>query len=77
MVEVTVLALGGGVLGFALSEAAMAWFTSAITIDPPPFWITFGLDHRVLLFIVGATLAASLFAGLATRIDPMAALTTE
>jgi putative ABC transport system permease protein len=69
MVEVMVLALGGGLLGFALSEAAMAWFLSAITIDPPPFWITFGLDHRVLLFIVGATLAASLFAGLAPALQ--------
>lgn len=64
MTEVLMLALAGGVLGFGLSEAGMKWFLSAITIDPPPFFITFGLDYRVLTFIMAITLAASLFAGL-------------
>jgi putative ABC transport system permease protein len=42
----------------------MRWFVSAIQVNPPPFWITFETDQRVLLFVAGITLAASLFAGL-------------
>ncbi len=64
MTEVLILALAGGVLGFGLSEAGMKWFLSAITVDPPPFYITFNLDHRVMTFITVITIAASLFAGL-------------
>ncbi len=64
MTEVLMLALVGGILGFGLSEAGMKWFLSAITIDPPPFFITFGLDYRVLVFMTVIPLAASLLAGL-------------
>ncbi len=64
MTEVLMLAVAGGILGFGLSSAGMKWFLSAITIDPPPFFITFGLDYRVLAFITAITLAATLFAGL-------------
>jgi putative ABC transport system permease protein len=64
MTEVLILALAGGVVGFGLCSAGMKWFLSAITADPPPFFITFELDYRVMLFIVAITLAASLFAGL-------------
>ena len=69
MVEVLVLALGGGLLGFFFSEASMRWFLSAISENPPPFWITFELDYRVLLFILGATVAASVLAGLAPALQ--------
>ncbi len=64
MIEVLMLALAGGALGFGFSEAGMKWFLSAIRVDPPPFFITFGLDYRVMAFITAITLAASLFAGL-------------
>ncbi len=64
MTEVLMLAFAGSILGFGLSEAGMKWFLSAITIDPPPFFITFDLDYRVMTFIAAITLAASLFAGL-------------
>jgi len=64
LAEVLTLAIAGGILGFGLSNAGMRWFLSAITVDPPPFFITFGLDYRVMLFIVAVTLGASLFAGL-------------
>ena len=64
MTEVLMLALAGGVVGFGFSEAGMKWFLSAITIDPPPFFITFDLDYRVMAFIAAITFAASLFAGL-------------
>ena len=29
----------------------MRWFTQALSVNPPPFWITFDLDYRVMLFV--------------------------
>ena len=66
MAEVLVLALAGGALGFALGMLGVAWFNAVIVVNPPPFWITFGLDHRVLLFVLGATV----FAGIASSLFP-------
>ncbi len=64
LTEVGVLAVGGVALGMLLSTLAMRWFLDAIAVSPPPFWITFELDYRVMLFIAGITVAASVFAGL-------------
>ena len=63
MNEVLVLAVVGGGLGVLLSIFGMRWFTQAMSINPPPFWITFGLDYRVTLFVLGLIVLASLFAG--------------
>ncbi len=63
LTEVLVLATAGGALGVVLSIFGMRWFTQALTVNPPPFWITFELDHRVMLFVVGLIVLASLFAG--------------
>jgi predicted permease len=62
LTEVLVLATAGGAIGVVLSIFGMRWFTSAMT-EPPPFWITFDLDYRVLLFVLGVIVLASLFAG--------------
>jgi predicted permease len=82
LVEVTVLALAGAAIGLLVSIGAMRWFVAAIQADPPPFFITFGLDWRVLLFVTGLTSAATLFAGLlpalqATRLDVASTLKDE
>ena len=63
LTEVAVLAAIGAVLGMALSVAGMRWFTNAISADPPPFFVTFDLDHRVMLFVLGLIVLTSLFAG--------------
>ena len=63
LTEVLVLAAAGGAIGVLLSVFGMRWFTRALSANPPPFWITFGLDYRVLLFVVGLIVLASLFAG--------------
>jgi putative ABC transport system permease protein len=63
LTEVLVLALAGGGLGVLLSLLGMRWFTQALSVNPPPFWITFELDHRILLFVVGLILLSCLFAG--------------
>src|SRR6266545_744740 len=62
LTEVLVLATAGGAIGIILSVFGMRWFTSSMT-EPPPFWITFGLDYRVLLFVLGVIVLASIFAG--------------
>jgi predicted permease len=80
--EVMLLASLGGVIGIGLSYVGIGWFVSAIQVDPPPFWITFELDHRVLLFVLGATTLAAVAAGLvpalqASRTDINSALKDE
>jgi putative ABC transport system permease protein len=63
LTEVLVLAILGGGLGIVVSIFGMRWFTQALSISPPPFWITFELDYRVMLFVLGLIVLASLFAG--------------
>jgi predicted permease len=63
LTEVLVLATAGGAIGIAMSVFGMRWFTQALSINPPPFWITFELDYRVMLFVLGLIVLASLFAG--------------
>ena len=63
LTEVLVLAAAGGIIGIVLSIFGMRWFVQALSVNPPPFWITFELDYRVMLFVLGLIVVASLFAG--------------
>ncbi len=63
LTEVLVLATAGGAIGILFSVFGMRWFTNALSVNPPPFWITFELDYRVMLFVLGLIVLASLFAG--------------
>jgi predicted permease len=63
LTEVLVLAAIGGSIGIVLSVFGMRAFTQALSVNPPPFWITFELDYRVMLFVAGLIVLASLFAG--------------
>jgi predicted permease len=63
LTEVLVLATAGAVIGVGLSIFGMRWFTQALSINPPPFWIRFDLDYRVMGFVLGLIVLASLFAG--------------
>src|SRR5206468_5167404 len=79
LTEVLVLAVVGGAIGILLSIVGMRWFTQAMSINPPPFWITFELDYRVMLFVVVLIVLASLAAGglpalHAARVSPGAVL---
>jgi predicted permease len=58
LTEVLVLAVAGGALGVLLSVGGMQWFTQSLSVNPPPFWITFELDWRIMAF-VGALIALS------------------
>jgi predicted permease len=77
--EVFVLAAFGGGLGILLSVAGMRWFTQALSVNPPPFWMTFELDARVMVFVSGLIGLATLLAGAlpamhASRVIPGAVL---
>ena len=63
LTEVLVLATVGTAVGIFLSIFGMRWFTQALSVNPPPFFITFELDYRVMLFVLGLIVLASLFAG--------------
>src|SRR5204863_8042233 len=41
LTEVLVLATAGGAIGIVISIFGMQWFTQALSVSPPPFWITF------------------------------------
>jgi predicted permease len=82
LTEVLVLATAGGLIGIVLSVFGMRWFTQALSINPPPFWIRFDLDYRVMLFVLGLIVIASVFAGTlpalhAARVSAGAALTED
>jgi predicted permease len=82
LTEVLILAAAGGLLGLGISVGAMHWFVAAVQSNPPPFFIRFDLDLRVLLFVAAVTLAAALFSGLlpalqATRLDVGSSLKDE
>ena len=63
LTEVLVLATAGGAIGIVLSIFGMRWFTDAMSVNPPPFWISFELDYRVMVFVLGLIVLASVFAG--------------
>ena len=63
LTEVLVLATVGSAIGILLSIFGMRWFTQALSVNPPPFWITFDLDYRVMLFVLSLIVLASVFAG--------------
>jgi hypothetical protein len=60
LTEVSILAVAGAVVGLAINTGAMRWFVAAIQSTPPPFFVTFDPDARVLLFVGAITIAAGL-----------------
>jgi predicted permease len=63
LTEVLVLAIAGAAVGVVLSVFGMRWFIQELSVSPPPFWVTFELDYRVMLFVLALVVLASLFAG--------------
>ncbi len=64
LIEVGVLSAIGAGIGVLIGLAGVAWFNRAIAADPPPFWMTFDPDGRVMLFVIAVTALAAVAAGL-------------
>jgi putative ABC transport system permease protein len=64
LVEVGVLSAVGGAIGILIGLAGVAWFNRAVAADPPPFWMTFDPDGRVMAFVIAVTALAAVAAGL-------------
>jgi putative ABC transport system permease protein len=63
LTEPLVLAVTGAVLGLGLAHLGIGVFERAIASTEPPFWFDFGIDGRVLLFVLGVTLLATFLSG--------------
>jgi putative ABC transport system permease protein len=56
LTEPLALAAVGAVLGVGIAWIGVRLFERAIAATNPPYWLDFGLDGTVLLFVVGITL---------------------
>jgi len=63
LTEVLVLAIVGGILGVGLGYGGLIAFDTLTIDEPPPFWITFEPDHRVMFFVMAVTALSAIFAG--------------
>ena len=66
LTESLLLAGAGAALGIALAYVSVDWLDAAVfgMEQPPPLWMRFDIDIRVLAFTVGATMAAAVLSGL-------------
>ncbi len=83
LAEGLMLASGGALLGLAFARWGTTELGRMVDAQPdPPYWVTPGLEPPVLLFMLAATLAAGLLAGLvpalqASRMDVNSLLKDE
>lgn len=63
LTEPLVLAAAGAVGGLGVAWIGIRTFTRAVETTNPPFWLDFGMDGTVLLFVLGITLLATLVSG--------------
>ena len=75
LAESFLLAMAGGILGLVFSDWGLAVALAAVPGEVP-FWLDFSLDHRVLLFTLGAVIVSCLVSGVApawhaSRTDPI------
>lgn len=64
LTEPLVLAAAGAVLGVGLAYLGLRAFEQAVAVSRPPYWLTFGVDGPVLLFVLGVTVFAAVVSGL-------------
>jgi putative ABC transport system permease protein len=66
LTESLLVASIGAAVGIALAYASIDWLSASVRNleNPPPSWITFDVDAKVLLFTVICTVAAAVLSGL-------------
>jgi putative ABC transport system permease protein len=77
LTEPLILAAAGAVLGIGLAVLGIRVFEGAIAATEPPFWLDFGIDGTVLLFVLGITLLATLLSGVMPAIRASGANVNE
>jgi len=77
LTEPLALALAGAVLGVGIAWMGIRLFERALVATEPPFWLDFGIDGRVLLFVLAITLFATLVSGLLPAIRASGGDTNE
>ena len=63
LAESMTLAMAGGLLGLGIARGAIGLYRRLMGDEIPSFWVDVRLDARVFLFLLGATLLASLIVG--------------
>ena len=63
LIEASVLALVGAVIGVILANVGSMLFENAVADTQPPFFMDFSVDAPILVFILGITTLATLLAG--------------
>lgn len=63
LTEVLLLSALGSAMGLVIAIAGVRWFSDALSVDPPPLWMTFDVDWHVALFVAGLIVVSALFAG--------------
>ncbi len=63
LVEVSVLALVGSLIGIGLASIGISAFNGALADVDTPYWMDFSLNANVLTFVLGVTVLATLLAG--------------
>jgi len=64
LIEVGVLSTVGAAIGILIGLAGVSWFNRAVATNPPPFWMTFDPDARVMAFVIAITALSAVAAGL-------------
>lgn len=64
LTELLILSIIGGALGYVLGRAGVEWADRISLTNPPPFWIRFDSDHRVVLFVISMVVLSCIVSGL-------------
>jgi putative ABC transport system permease protein len=70
LTESLLIAALGGALGILLGYFGIRWMAASIPAeDMPPYWMTFDIDHNVLIYTLATTFATALLFGLAPALQ--------
>jgi len=69
LVESLILSLAGGVLGTLAGLSGVRVFVDTLITEDTPTYLAFGMDYRVLLYLVAITLATGILFGLAPALN--------
>ena len=64
LAEAFVLSVVGAILGLGIAKVGVDYFNGALAVFPMPLWLEIALDPVAVVFVIGLTLVATLFAGL-------------